>query len=229
MPDVGAIVTNDEVTNFVSGIDTITDGSVEEIMVLAAEGLVEDYCQRSFSTQVHTDEEYDIPNELKIHNVVIRPYNELSLRDYPVDLSETFEIKFVTARDETTGLPSNTTLIKRNSYVVDNEVGLVRVLANTLDVLTFPQLPRANSVFSFPEGFAEILVTYTSGFTAVNMPRNLKLAVLIAVARLHRLQQKGQWDVKLVTTEFGVTNLIRDMLTPEELILLKQFKRPILV
>ena len=102
MPDVGTIVTNDEVTNFVTGIDQITGGSTEEVMVLAAEGLVEDYCQRSFATQAHTDEEYDIPNELKIHNVIIRPYNELSLRDYPVDLGQTFEIKFVTERDETT-------------------------------------------------------------------------------------------------------------------------------
>jgi len=198
-------------------------------MVLAAEGLVEDYCQRSFATKAHADEEYDIPSELKIHNIIVRPYNELSLRDYPIDLGQTFEIKFVTERDETTGLPSNTTLIKRNAYVVDTDVGLVRVLANRLDVLTFPQFPRSNSIFSFPEGFSEVLVTYTSGFSAVNMPRNLKLAVLIAVARLHRLQQKGQWDIKLSTTEFGVTNLIRDMLTAEELILLKQFKRPILV
>lgn len=229
MPNVGSIVTNDEVTNFISGIDQITDGSTEETIVIAAEAMAEDYCQRSFAAHGHTDEEYDIPNELQIHGVIIRPYNELSLRDYPVDLSKTFEIKFVTARDETTGLPSNTTLIKRNAYVVDTDVGLVRVLANRLDVLTFPQFPRANSIFSFPEGFGEILITYTSGFSAAAMPKNLKLAVLIMIARLHRLQQKGQWDVKLVTTEFGVTNLIRAMLTPEEMILLKQFKRPILV
>ncbi len=230
MPNISTIVTNDDVTNFIPTLSVLTTDSREEIIVKAAEATIENYCNRTFKTLPHVDEEYDVDRELRIHRVVIRPYNIIRLIDYPVDLSEAFTAKFVTERDQTTGLPSASTVINRNSFNVEASTGIIHLYRNTsLSNQVLPGFSSSNSVISFPEGVARILFTYTSGFSEANIPYDLRMGMLMLVARLLKLSESGKWSESSVQTEFGITTNLRVQLTNEEMFFLKKFKRPVLV
>ena len=229
MPNISSIVTNDDVTNFIPTLKVLTTDSREEIIVKAAEAVVENYCNRTFATTPRVDEEYDINNELRMHGIVIKPYNIIRLDGYPVDLDQDFIVKFVTERDQTTGLVSASTVINRNSFNIDTSAGIIHLYRNTsLSNQALPGFSSSNSVVSFPEGIARILVTYTSGFSEAAVPYDLRMAMLMIIARMHTLAQTNKWTESSVQSEFGVTTNLRVQLTNEEMFFLKRFRRPVL-
>lgn len=215
-------MTDAEVIGFVNTIDTIAENSKEELLVNAVEDTVENYCQRKFESQIITDEEHSIGREAAWHGLVIKPANQFRLKQFPIT---TFtELKFVTERDETTGAPSQTTVITRNRYHVDLETGVVTLLERPLDHL---HTLGGNSFRSFPHGTAVLLATYTAGF--VTTPNDLKVAILQIIARISRMRSDDSFTETQVFSEFGSTMWNRVTLTKEEMLFLDSFRNPVLV
>lgn len=230
MADAGNIVTDKQVLNFVEGMEAVTEDSKEEILIKAAEATVERYCGKDFSKTSHVDEPYDVNREQVIDKIVVKASNIIRLDDYPVDLTEDFTLKYVTSRDATTGDPVNPTTIVRNAYDVEAESGIVTLYKDIVSQqVVFPSFPLSNSVISFPNGVSRILATYTSGVVVTSIPYDLKMGVLMLIARLWKMTKVGEWTVKNVASQFGVTTQFRVELTPEEMFFLRKFKKPQLV
>ena len=212
--DVGTIVSNDDVESFVPDFGTEPFPRAEELLILGVEAEVRRECGRDFASTSYSDEEYSISAPIIRDGLVIRHSTEFRLTQYPVT---TFtSLKKVTARSTSTGLPSETETIARESYHVELSTGIVRILQpDKLD--PFNIWPATG----FPQGTAILLATYTAG----NVPDDLKLLVLQIIARLH-LQQKNKLWGRTSQAIDGLQNEYPDIaFTESELRKLSKFKK----
>ena len=227
MADAGKLVKNSEVSAFIGTVDEFKIR--EEIIVKAAEKIVDDVFDRTLFKTTYTDEEYDVPLELTWGGIPQRPANVIRLRQLPIT---TFtSLKVVTARDATTGAVSASTTLTRNEYYVNLVNGIITLFETSFastDRL-FPSFINANSLQSFPAGVARALATYESGYTEKTVPHDIKLLILQIVGRMHRLVKDNHLNVTAIQSDFGVTSLLRTMFTPEEMMIIKSHRRPVLV
>lgn len=181
--DVGAIVTDAEVSGFIPSWSQ--DGNfstAEELLVRGVEAEVQRECQRTFVATTYTDEEYSIAAPIIRDGIVIRRTTEFRVQQFPI--LEWTSLKKVTNRDTVTGLASASETLERHSYHVDRPTGIIRIVKpDNLD--PFNILPGTG----FPSGTMILLATYRAG----DVPDDLKLLVLQIIARLHLQQKNNLW------------------------------------
>jgi len=181
--DIGSIVTDEEVSSFITGWSQPGEFTkAEQALVKGVESEVEQETGRTFSVTTYTDEEYSIGPPVINAGIIVRETIAFRLNQYPVT---TFtSLKKVTARDASTGLASATETLQRNSYHVEMSSGIVRMIS--------PDLLNAFDVWpdsGFPHGTKILLATYTAG----TVPDWLKLLVLRVIARLSIQQKNNRW------------------------------------
>ncbi len=226
MANSGRLVTDAEVSGFVSTISSIA--IKEQVIIRAAEDIVDNALDRVLFEETYTDEEYDINAEMMWGGVLQKPSNRFRLLQYPVT---TFtELKAVNDRDKTSGAVTSSTVLSKNEYHVklrNGEVTLFETVFTSSDRL-WPSLVNANSLASFPSGTARLLATYKAGYTLTTVPQDIKLLILQLISRYHRLSVDNHFNVSTVESSFGISNLLRTMFTPEERVILNSYKRPAL-
>ena len=224
MANSGKLVTDAEVSGFVS---TINEMKIkEQIIIKAAEDVVDNALDRTLSEATYTDEEYDIDAEMMWSGILQKPSNRFRLLQYPI--TDFTELKAVNDRDKTSGDVISSTVLSKNEYHVklrNGEVTLYETVFTSSDRL-WPSLVNANSLASFPSGTARLLATYKAGYTLSTVPHDIKLLILQLISRYHRLSVDNHFNVSTVESNFGISNLLRTMFTPEERVILNSYKRP---
>lgn len=225
-PDVGRLVTPEEVTAFVAPMnDTI--GVLETIVIESVEDMVEDYCERKFELQTFEDEQYFIKRpSVTFDQITVAPRLEMRLKNRPI--VEFTELKQVVEHDATTGEPVNPQTIPRNLYTVDLNSGLLIFGApvQAVDITDWPLV----FLGGFPGNpYIELLATYDAGYE--DIPKRLKLAVLMAIYRIYVMTKQQNWHRTESQTSGAITiwqSFIRAEggLTPEEKLILNRFKTP---
>ena len=213
--DIGTIVSDAEVISFVQ--DWSVEGNftlAEEVLIRGVEAKVRRETGQDYVSSTHADEEHTIKAPITRDGVIIREGTEFRVNNFPV--TSWTSLKKVTARDATTGDPSTTETIQRNSYHVELTSGIVRMISPDL-LDEFDAWPSNG----FPSGTMILLATYTAG----NVPDDLKLLVLQILARLH-LQQKNKLWGRTSQSVDGLQNNYPDIaFTQSELRAIKQFKK----
>lgn len=229
MGDTGKIVSDQLVSSFVSKI-TLPIKTSEALIIQACEEVVQAFCKRIFAITQYVDKEYSIRVGEDVYSgMIVRRRRTLHLGQYPV--TTFLSLKTVTARSESTGEVSESYTIPRNAFYVNRDTGMITLIGSLLNVSYPSQVmysdflaPFATS--SFLEGTANILATFTAGYTEATMPKALQLAVLQIIARQYVLMEREGWLLESVTTDFGSTVYKRVTLTPEEELMLTPFKCP---
>ena len=215
MAEVGVLVTDEEVSDFVHGWSAVGSfKNSEQILIQGVEAEVERECGRTFTSTTYTDEEYSIPEVIVRDSLVIRQATEFRLKQYPVT---TFTaLKKVTERSTVTGLATATETLAREGYHVELPTGIVRIIKpDKLD--PFNIWPGTG----FPQGTMILLATYTAG----SIPKDLKLLVLQIIARLF-IQQKNMLWGRTSQGIDGLNNTYPDIaFTESEMRKLHRFKK----
>lgn len=226
-PDVGRLVTPEEVVAFVKPMANTID-MLATVCIESVEDMVEDYCQRKFELTEYEDESYIIrkPSE-SFDGWITAARHEFRLKNRPV--IEFTDLKHVTQRDSVTGLPVNPVTLSRSLYHVELNPGIVIFDAPLLNLATgnYPQ--------QFLGGYAgnpyiELLANYEAGFDVI--PPRLKLAVLMAISRVYRMTIDANWH-RTQTQTTGVQAVWQEFirndcgLTPEEKMILDAFRTPV--
>ena len=213
--DIGTIVSDAEVISFVQ--DWSTEGNfsrAEELLITGVEARVRRETGQDYSSAVVTDEEHTIKPPITRDGIIIRETTQFRVNNFPITIWTS--LKKVTARDSTTGLPSTTETLQRNSYHVDMNSGIVTLISPDL-LDEFDAWPSQG----FPSGTKILLASYTAG----NVPDDLKLLVLQIIARLH-LQQKNKLWGRTNQSIDGMQNSYPDIaFTESEKRALRQFKK----
>lgn len=227
MANAGKLVTNAEVSGFVGTIDEFKIR--EEIIVKAAEKIVDNIFDLTLLLTTYTDEPYDVKLELVWGSIVQKPANIIRLLQLPV--STFTELKVVTDRDKTTGAVISSTTLNKNEYFVKLSSGIITLFETSFAASErlFPSFINPNSLSSFPAGVARLLATYVAGYDEKTVPHDIKLLILQIVGRMHRLVKDNHLNVTAIQSDFGVTTLLRTMFTPEEMMIIKFHRRPVLV
>lgn len=227
-PDVGRLVTPEEVTSFVAPMNN-TIGVLETVVIESVEDMVEDYCERKFELQTFEDEQYFIKRpSVTFDQMTVVPRLELRLKNRPV--VEFTELKQVIEHSQTTGEPVNPQAIQRNLYTVDLQSGIV-IFAAPVQAVNIVDSPLM-FLGGFPGNpYIELLATYDAGFATADIPKRLKLAVLMAIYRVYVMTIKQNWHRTESQTAGAMTiweSYIREEcgLTPEEKMILNRFKTP---
>jgi hypothetical protein len=212
--DAGKIVTNQEVVDFVTNITAILDP--QALLIQAVEATVEEYCQRTFALTEYEDEQIAIRNgQYGFDDYVTKRRLEFLVKNYPV--TEWTSLKMITGLDSEGALQS--TELSRGSYFVDTKVGRVTLIYGI-------PVTNAYALRSWPTGAPSLLAHYTAGFDSDEMPPNLKLGVLMIMARISGLADVKGWSLTTFGSQFTTpTTLKRVMLTDEEKMALSPFRR----
>ena len=223
MADVGSIATNDEVYSFCKASGWPSNGSFEpvhDILIKGVESEVAHVTGRTFPTGVKTDEEHSIPPAILRDGFAIGQTFEFQVKHYPITAWSS--LKKVTGRDASSGAVSSSDTIQRNSYHVDLETGVVRMIdPSTLSL--WDTYPGAG----FPAGTKILLATYTAGYAPADIPDDLKLLVLQIIARLFIQQKNGLWGQTSQAIE-GFQNNYPDVeFTKSEMGKLERFSKPV--
>ena len=76
---------------------------------------------------------------------------------------------------------------------------------------------------SYPSVRGSVLVTYTSGFATV--PEDIKAAALAIYYRIWKLIKDEKILHSSIRSDFGVLEMLRTQLAPEEMLILSSYKR----
>lgn len=225
MADVSSIVTNEEV-QAIPSIKTVE--KTEEIIIKGIEGLITRYCQRIFPQANYSQERHSVSQERGWAETPLSRQNVIRVKNPPITDSGsnlTLEYETDTGSD---GTPTTTT-IARSTYYADLGSGIITLRNLLTSSATQPaSLVGVNTLLSFPEGEGRVLVSYQGGYSAANMPGEVKMAMLMEIARIHKLWNTQKFHEESIQTEFGAAVLLRAGLSPEAKQMLKPFKRPIL-
>jgi len=226
-PDVGRLVTPEEVTSFVAPMNNQI-GTLETIVIESVEDMVEDYCGRSFELQEFEDEQILIRRpSVTFDQITVAPRLEVRLKNRPV--TEFTELKQVTQRSAVDGTPVNPSTIGRDLYNIDFQAGILMFQwpLQTYDLAQYPLALQVGGMIGNP--YIELLATYEAGYEVI--PSRLKLAVLMAIYRVYMMTIQQNWH-RTETQTTGAQSIwqsfIREKggLTPEEKAILDRFRSP---
>lgn len=210
MPDIGTLVTDAEIFSFAHGtwsqVGNFNDA--EKVIIRGVEAKLKRACGLDFISDEFTE---DITIELapRQDGFLVFQRDRFVLRRPPIQTFE--ELLWIIERDATTGLPTQTAVIPRNSYVVDMDTGLVRLQTAPIPLSSFDVYPMVG----FPEGIAIMQASYT-GFSAT-VPADLKLLAIKIMVRLHGVWRNHRWGQTSVAGPEGSSSEYPDVfLTADE-------------
>ena len=140
------------------------DGPVD-LMVKGIEAKIKTLTNRNFETVAFTQQPHDVDVDQDV----------IFLTEVPVTTFTSLDQ--VTSRDPVTGLPDGTQVINRDTYLVDNDAGIVQSL-----------------VGPFPRGRGAVLTTYQGGYTAGEIAGNTKMEILLLKELLMRIIDR-EWKI----------------------------------
>jgi hypothetical protein len=225
MSDTGTIVTDAEVVAMIPNIRSIEDR--EKFCILAAEGLVQNYCGQAFGALTVTDERVDIERgEIRYAGMLVHARRQFALK-YGNLIS--FTSLFVITARNSDGTPTSLWSVPKDTYVVDLPLGIVSLITPlAYDVGLYGFYPYSfASTDSWPQGFDVMRASYKVGAAegvgdGVSAPYAVKMAVIQIISRMYQMAQMQMFHVNTVTMETGSTSIIHTGLTEEE----KQFLQP---
>lgn len=225
-PDVGRLVTPEEVTAFVAPMNN-TIGVLETVVIESVEDMVEDYCQRRFELQEYEDEPYLVRRpSVTFDEVTVVPRLEVRLRNRPV--TEFTALKQVVQRSENDGTPVNPSTIGREFYQVDMKAGIL-IFSSPVMAYDTNRFPLALTSGFLASPYIELLATYEAGYEEI--PSRLKLAVLMAIYRVYMMTIQQNWH-RTETQTTGAQSIWQSFIrekggfTPEERMILDKFVTP---
>jgi len=203
MSDVGTLVTDAEVADFVKNHSAAGKFSMTEALIIrGVEAKIRRAIGEAFVQTVYTDEAYSVDWEKQSGQFVTVENSRLILKHGPV--SSFGALKLVTSRDAVTGAPSATYTIPRNAYFVDMDNGVIQIID--------PALIDPNALYPgglFPAGVGNLLATYTAWSS--QPPADLKLLTLKIIARINGTQRAGRWGQSSTASPDGSTTNYLDM------------------
>lgn len=226
MPDVGTLVTDVEVQNFLPGVPSVSADAKIPTIIKAVEAAVRKATGRQLLSATYSEEEYSIRPPRYAAGLPQKYSSTIQLKEYPVT---TFtSLKVVGSRNASDGLVASSTTLDKNVYNVDTVSGIIRLYNMfTPQAAILLQNDLLSTSSSFQTGVAIMLATYTAGYAAAAIPFDLKEAILITIAYHWQMRAGDGWHLSSKESHIGTTTYARNGFFPTEAKqVIMSYKRP---